>query len=78
MREEFYAHSREGRPPEEWHRLEDHLKAVAEIARKFANDFKADDWDIGRGYGTIWMMRVIYFGGKAIMKRIERRLAFYE
>lgn len=35
--EEYYAHSRDGRPPEEWHRLEDHLKSVAEMARGVAN-----------------------------------------
>lgn len=44
MKEESYAHSREGKPPEEWHRLEDHLKAVVEMARMFADDFHAGDW----------------------------------
>ena len=44
MKGEFYAHSRNGKPPEEWHRLEDHLKKVAEMARSFANDFHAGDW----------------------------------
>jgi CRISPR-associated endonuclease/helicase Cas3 len=44
MKDEFYAHSREGKPPEDWHRLEDHLKNVAEMARTFANDFNACDW----------------------------------
>ena len=44
MKHEFYAHSRNGKPPEEWHRLEDHLKKVAEMARKFGNEFKAGDW----------------------------------
>ena len=38
MKDEFYAHSRDGKPPEEWHRLEDHLKAVAEMARSFAEE----------------------------------------
>jgi hypothetical protein len=27
---DFYAHSVEGKPVEEWHRLEDHLKGTAE------------------------------------------------
>jgi len=45
MKDEFYAHSRDGKPPEEWHRLEDHLKSVVEIARSFANDFHAGDWE---------------------------------
>ena len=35
MKNEFYAHSRDGKPREEWHRLEDHLKEVAKIARPF-------------------------------------------
>ena len=41
---EYTAHSREGKPPEEWHRLEDHLRKVAEIAQKFADDFGAGNW----------------------------------
>ena len=44
MKDEFYAHSREGIPPKHRHRLEDHLKEVAEKARVFANEFKAGDW----------------------------------
>ena len=44
MEKEYYAHSIEGKPPEDWHRLEDHLKKVAEMARAFANDFNAGDW----------------------------------
>lgn len=44
MKDEYYAHSRDGKPPEEWHRLEDHLKAVAEMARAFAAGFNAGDW----------------------------------
>ena len=43
-KDEYYAHSKEGKPREEWHRLEDHLKRVAEIARDFANDFGAGEW----------------------------------
>ena len=41
---EYYAHSKEGKPREEWHRLEDHLKKVAEMTRDFANDFGAGEW----------------------------------
>jgi hypothetical protein len=44
MKDEFYAHSRDGKPREEWHRLEDHLTRVAEIARRFGNEFNAGDW----------------------------------
>jgi hypothetical protein len=35
MKDEFYAHSRDGKPHEEWHRLEDHLNKVAKNARTF-------------------------------------------
>ena len=44
MKDEFYAHSREGIPPKHWHRFEDHLNEVAEKARVFASDFNAGDW----------------------------------
>jgi len=44
MKDEFYAHSREGIPPKHRHHLEDHLKEVAEKARVFASDFNAGDW----------------------------------
>jgi HD superfamily phosphohydrolase YqeK len=40
----FYAHSKEGEPPEKWQRLEEHLKNVAEIAREFAKEFGAGEW----------------------------------
>ena len=39
----YYAHSVDRKPPEDWHRLEDHLKNVAEMARDFAEDFNAGD-----------------------------------
>jgi len=44
MKHEYYAHSRSGTPPENWHRLEDHLKNVAKMARTFADDFNAGEW----------------------------------
>ena len=44
MKDQYYAHSRDGKPTEYWHRLEDHLKEVAEMARGFADDFHAGDW----------------------------------
>jgi len=43
MKHEYYAHSQTGTPKENWHRLEDHLKKVAEMARNFANEFDAGD-----------------------------------
>jgi hypothetical protein len=30
----FYAHSKEGEPPERWQRLDEHLQNVAEMARR--------------------------------------------
>ena len=54
---EFYAHSLEGRPKEEWQLLEVHLRNVAEMAAGFANYFDAQKWalilgknhDLGKG-----------------------------
>jgi len=44
MKDESFAHSLEGKPPKYWQRLEDHLKNVAEIARRFAENLNAGDW----------------------------------
>jgi CRISPR-associated endonuclease Cas3-HD len=44
MKDKYYAHSRKGKPPEEWQRLEEHLKNVAQMARQFAEEFDAGDW----------------------------------
>lgn len=44
MQKEFYAHSLEGRPQEEWQKLEEHLRNVAKLARKFAESFGGGDW----------------------------------
>lgn len=43
MVREYYAHSLPGKPPEEWQRLEYH-RAVAELARGFADAFGAGEW----------------------------------
>ena len=40
----FFAHTREGKQPPEWHRLEDHLKRTAELAAEFAKPFGGQDW----------------------------------
>ena len=40
----FYAHSKEGEPPERWQVLEEHLKNVAEMAQGFAEKFGAGEW----------------------------------
>ena len=44
MEDQYYAHSRQGKPPREWQPLDEHLKNVAELARAFANDFDSGDW----------------------------------
>jgi len=41
---EFYAHSLPGRPQSEWQKLEDHLKATAGLAWRFAEPFGSTDW----------------------------------
>lgn len=40
----YYAHTKEGRPPEEWQPLGDHLTRVAELTRSFADEFGAGEW----------------------------------
>ncbi len=35
----FYAHSLGGRPVDEWHIFEEHLKGMAELVAKFAVEF---------------------------------------
>ena len=39
----YYAHTKEGCPPEEWQLLDEHLKNVAETARSFADSFGAGE-----------------------------------
>jgi hypothetical protein len=41
---EFYAHSVEGKPQSEWHLLEEHLLNVAELAKKFGDEFGSGEW----------------------------------
>lgn len=40
----FWAHTKEGRPEEEWQSLEDHLRGVADAASRFAAPFHAEEW----------------------------------
>lgn len=40
----YYAHSVEGKPVDEWHLLEDHLKGTAELAKVFADAFGSGEW----------------------------------
>jgi CRISPR-associated endonuclease/helicase Cas3 len=44
MQDEYYAHSLESKPPEDWQSLEEHLKNVAEKARTFAEVFGGGEW----------------------------------
>jgi|GEM_PF-1580573 len=44
MTDSFYAHSKEGEPPERWQPLEEHLRRVAASARSFADEFGAEEW----------------------------------
>ena len=65
---EYYAHSLPDKPQEDWQRLEEHLKNVAEMARGFAEDFGAGDWgylaglwhDIGK-YSPEFQARLVAF-----------------
>ncbi len=41
---EFFAHSVEGKPTSEWQGLEEHLLNVAELAKKFGDEFGSGDW----------------------------------
>ena len=49
MNKKYYAHSLPGEPPDKWQPLDEHLKKVAEMARQFAEDFKAGDWSYAAG-----------------------------
>ena len=49
---EFYAHTKEGRPPSDWQPLEEHLKNVAEKAKEFAEIFMAHNC------GLCWLVTV--------------------
>jgi len=46
-----YAHSLPDRPVHDWQSLEDHLYAVAKLAKSFAEDFSAGDWAY---YAGLW------------------------
>lgn len=71
MNKEYYAHSKEGEPPSEWHRLNEHLQEVAKIASSFAEAFGALDWgylaglwhDIGK-YSEEFQQRLFVTEGR--------------
>lgn len=41
---DFYAHSKDGEPVENWQPLADHLNQVAQLAAQFAQPFGAEAW----------------------------------
>lgn len=41
---DFYAHSVEGEPVEEWHKLEEHLIGTAKLSAQFAAEFGCGEW----------------------------------
>jgi CRISPR-associated endonuclease/helicase Cas3 len=41
----FYAHSIKGKPVDEWHLLEEHLKGTVELAKSFADAFGSGEWE---------------------------------
>jgi len=44
MEKKYYAHSLEGRAPDEWQPLCTHSENVAAMAERFASDFSSGDW----------------------------------
>ncbi len=50
MRDEYYAHSREGKPREDWHRLDDHLKKVVDMVRSLTNSLN------NGGFAYFWIL----------------------
>lgn len=49
--QKFYAHSVEGKPVEEWQRLEEHHFGTANLAKEFADEFGSGDWAYLAGQG---------------------------
>jgi len=47
---DFYAHSLPGQPEDNWQKLEDHLRQVAEKAAEFAEPFQSADWAWNAGW----------------------------
>jgi hypothetical protein len=46
---EFYARSIDGKPVDEWHRIEEHRKGTPELAASFAAEFGCGELEISGG-----------------------------
>lgn len=44
MKRQYYAHSLEGKPVNDWHIIEEHLENTAKLASEFAKAFNSDKW----------------------------------
>lgn len=44
MTQKYYAHTKEGCPPDEWQELEEHLENVTEMMRGVAEKFWVGEW----------------------------------
>lgn len=70
MNKNYYAHSLEGHPIEEWQSLEDHLENVKRLAGLFAEDFGGEIWghllginhDLGKAT-LFWQAYLRYVNG---------------
>jgi len=60
----FYAHSKEGKPVDEWHRLEEHLKGTAELAALFAAEFGCGEWGYLARLWHVLRFRFVWDVGK--------------
>ena len=66
MNSPIYAHSLPGQPPDKWQPLDEHLRAVAEMAREFASAFGAGNWtylaglwhDVGKAGKSFVLYRI--------------------
>lgn len=78
----FYAHSLETRPLDEWQGLDQHLRGVAGMAAGFAKTFNADQWaylaglwhDVGK-YATAFQDKLLLENGfEAHLENIPGRV----
>jgi CRISPR-associated endonuclease/helicase Cas3 len=70
----LYAHTREGRPREEWHLLVEHLEKTAQLAGEFASAFGSERWgyleglwhDIGKSGAAFQAYLSSFEGGDSV------------